>query len=81
MAWTSRGCIPQYAAIWVKVSAVFSISHTAVALGIKGRAVILRSYSVWRHTQAPERVFETAPEKVEAVRTCWRARNRKHSWK
>src|ERR1700722_14742558 len=36
IACTSRGCIPQKSAIWVKVSAVFSISHTAVALGISG---------------------------------------------
>ena len=28
--------MPQKSAIWVKVSAVFSISHTAVALGISG---------------------------------------------
>src|SRR5271168_5372385 len=28
--------MPQNSAIWVKVSAVFSISHTAVALGISG---------------------------------------------
>jgi hypothetical protein len=28
--------MPQKSAIWVKVRAVFSISHTAVALGISG---------------------------------------------
>src|SRR6185437_9980781 len=39
MAWTSSGCIPQKSAICVKVRAVFSISHTAVAFGIKGRVM------------------------------------------
>src|ERR1700722_7411251 len=36
IACTSSGCMPQKSAIWVNVSAVFSISHTAVALGIRG---------------------------------------------
>src|SRR5580704_4799077 len=36
IACTSSGCMPQKSAICVKVSAVFSISHTAVALGISG---------------------------------------------
>src|SRR5882672_6574541 len=36
IACTSSGCMPQKSAICVKVSAVFSISHTAVALGIRG---------------------------------------------
>jgi hypothetical protein len=31
--------MPQKSAIWVKVSAVFSISQTAVALGISGRVM------------------------------------------
>ena len=39
MAWTSNGCMPQNSAICSKVSAVFSISHTAVALGISGRVM------------------------------------------
>src|SRR5271166_5449118 len=40
MACTSSGCMPQNSAIWVKVSAVFSISHTAVAFGISGRVMV-----------------------------------------
>src|SRR5450432_2421435 len=39
MAWISSGCMPQNSAICVKVNAVFSISHTAVAFGIKGRLI------------------------------------------
>src|ERR1051326_8226640 len=40
IAWISSGCMPQNSAIWVKVKAVFSINHTAVALGISGRVIV-----------------------------------------
>jgi hypothetical protein len=41
IAWTSRVCSPQNSAIWSNVRLVFSTSQTAVALGIKGSAMVL----------------------------------------
>src|SRR5258708_17055339 len=40
IAWTSSACSPQKSAIWSKVRLVFSTSHTAVAFGINGSAII-----------------------------------------
>src|SRR5690349_12704468 len=40
IACTSSGCMPQKSAICVKVNAVFSISHTAVAFGINGNVIM-----------------------------------------
>src|SRR5690606_23923088 len=41
MPWTSRGCRAQKAAIWSKLSDVFSTSQTAVALGISSWVVAM----------------------------------------
>src|SRR5215472_12386597 len=51
MAWISSGCNSQNSAICSKVREVFSTSHTAVALGINGAAMLgsrLRATSTWR---------------------------------
>jgi hypothetical protein len=39
MPLTSNECNPQKSAIWSKLSAVLSISHTAVALGMSGKDI------------------------------------------
>src|ERR1700724_1575407 len=52
MAWISRGCSSQKSAIWSKVSEVFSTSHTAVALGINGAAMLNSDATACRRAKA-----------------------------
>src|SRR5579885_978154 len=56
---TSRGCNLQKAAICSNVSEVFSISQTAVALGING-ALLIAFLSPLRPARTPPRTLRTA---------------------
>src|SRR3954452_50726 len=79
LASTSTGCMPQNSAIWVNVSAVFSISHTAVAFGIRGRVMGLPS-PLGRRPAAPggstkwdRRIWDRGRRRVKGCQRCYAA--------